>query len=68
MATTEISTNGFTNGGGAKVQTNGTNGHHHGGDGGGSSGGHEELQYLHLIRRIIQTGERLRASVAGLEL
>ena len=63
MATTETSTNGFTNGGGAKAQTNGANGvaHH---DGGGS-GDHEEMQYLDLIRRIIETGERLRDSVAG---
>ena len=61
MATTETSTNGFTNG--AKAQTNGANGvAHHGGGGGGD---HEEVQYLDLIRRIIETGERLRASVAG---
>ena len=57
-ASTETSANGFTNGGGAKVHTNGTNGvgHHHGG-GGGGGGEHEEMQYLNLIRRIIDSGE-----------
>ena len=55
-ASTETSANGFTNGGGAKVQTNGTNGvGHHGGGGGG--GEHEEMQYLNLIRRIMDSGE-----------
>jgi len=54
-ASTETSANGFTNGGGAKVQTNGTNGvGHHDGDGG--VGEHEEMQYLNLIRRIIDSG------------
>ena len=64
MATTETSTNGFTNGGGAKVQTNGTNGvHHHPGVGG--SGEHEEMQYLHLIRRIVETGGRVSETRVG---
>ena len=51
-ASTETSANGFTNGAGAKIQTNGTNGvgHHDGGE-------HEEMQYLNLIRRIIDSGE-----------
>ena len=55
-ASTETSANGFTNG--VKVETNGTNGvgHHHGG-GGGGGGEHEEMQYLNLIRRIIDSGE-----------
>ena len=55
-ASTETSANGFTNAGGAKVKTNGTNGvgHHHGEHGGGE---HEEMQYLNLIRRIIDSGE-----------
>ena len=55
-ASTETSANGFTNGGEVKVETNGSNGagHHHVG---GGAGEHEEMQYLNLIRRIIDSGE-----------
>ena len=48
----KLSTNGCSNG----VKANGQNGVHHD-QGQQGSGEHEELQYLNLIRRIIETGQ-----------
>ena len=50
----EVGTNGHTNGVSKTHQNGDTNGTRK------THGGHEEMQYLDLIRKIIETGEETR--------